>query len=389
MTIASTPALQADLRFRGAPIAVRGAYRMLLDFEDAAGDVIARGLDGVGAVAAALGCSREEATELAAKMEEHGLARLEAARLCLLVGSRRGKRGGMSPAERVRAHRAKATTVSAVPEKSPQSATSNGTVTASGNGLVTGQASVITSDCESGNGSGAELAKADVTGTRVPPSPPPSAPGFPPSRPGPLSPPLTPPSPSDPAPLRPAGGVAAAAATGGNVGMLFADPAPAQKPARPSKPRDAGASAPLPFKIADGLAALAAAAPERFVPGQGRDITRATAIAITAQIRAYPDLREWGVCGAWLAAGALRHRGSLGLSWVASAGFREAMALSRDWNARGRPAVDGAVAGAFHGSASPSTTSTRSRRVGPAPVSAREAFERDLDEPDPLVEMLR
>ena len=367
MSIASTPALQADLRFRGAPMPVRGAYRMLLDFEDAAGNVVARGLDGVAAAAAALGCSRDEATELIRGMEAHGLAALEPDRLCLIVGSRRGKRGGMSPAERVRAHRAKAR------ETTHDVTAGNGFVTGGGNGSVTGQVPAKTDVPANGNGrrNGSD---GGVCNGHLSPS-------LPPSRSLPLSPLCTPLSlplllslPPTPRPCR--GRRRQAADRGEARGEVPAKPKPA----------------PLPFTLAAALAELAAAAPERFVPGEGRDVSQGTAVAITAAIRSYPTLAEWRVLGEWLAAGAMAHRPSLGPSWVASAGLREAMALSRAWDRAGRPdprATPGAPSRTQGAPGRPGSAPARPTRLRPAPCSRPEDFADDNDpSKDPLLGLL-
>lgn len=360
-----TPALHNDLRFRGAPLELRGLYRMLLDFEDAAGDVAARGLDATGAAAAALGCGRDEAAAALARMEAHGLLRVDGARVCLLVGSRRGKRGGASGAERARKCRA------------GRLAGSGGGSVASdvtpGNGQVTGEPRVITEESADRNGSPQNGARETHPSLPGSPSPPP-APSL---------------SPSYSLPPRPVGDVAAVAATlpaEAAQGSLFAEPTPPAPAPKTAKPRPPGAPPPLPFKLAEAFTALADAAAGRFVPGEGRDVGQATAIAVTAQIRSYPTLAEWQVCGAWLAAGALAHRGVLGPAWVASAGFRDAMALARDWDAKGRPPVD--RRDAVDGARSARNPPAHRRHVGPAPCGTAADFARAAAAPDPLAEIL-
>lgn len=64
------------------------------------------------------------------------------------------------------------------------------------------------------------------------------------------------------------------------------------------------------------------------------------AVQITGHVRKYPTLTEWATVGEWLADGAEAHRGMLGIGWVASAAFRDAMARARAWDASGRPAPD-------------------------------------------------
>lgn len=113
---------------------------------------------------------------------------------------------------------------------------------------------------------------------------------------------------------------------------------PTRKPRKSSAKPDAP---PMPFLIGDALNALAGAAAGRFAAWEGRDITGAYAVQITAHIRKYPTLAEWETVGAWLADGADAHRGTLGVAWVASAAFRDAMGRARDWSAKGRPAASG------------------------------------------------
>ena len=118
----------------------------------------------------------------------------------------------------------------------------------------------------------------------------------------------------------------------------------------------------MPFLVGEALAALAGAAAGRFTAGEGRDLTSAYAVQITAHIRKYPTLAEWETVGAWLADGAEAHRGTLGVAWVASASFRDAMSRARDWHARGRPPADARAA------------SPRRPPVGPLPPAPREAW---------------
>lgn len=309
--------LHADLRFRAAPLDLRGIYRLLLDYQDAAGDIAAPGVDGVAAVAAALGCSNADSRELVARLSAAALVRVEPFRVCLLVGSVRGRDGGMSAAERKR-----------------RSRVGHGHNVTDGHGQVTGETPVIAGQPENGHGLVTAPVSHDVTGKSSP------SPALSPS-------PLTLPSPSLPtlSPSSPAGGVASTPsvqptdAPPAKQGGLFADE-PADPKVAPKKPRTRKPTDPdpLPFKVGEALDALAAASAGRVVRGEGRDISRAIAIGLVAQIRAYPTLAEWELVGAWLADGALAHRGTLGPSWVASAAFREAMALARDWAAKNRPA---------------------------------------------------
>lgn len=400
MTVASTATLHYDLRFRGAPLELRGLYRMLLDYQDAAGDVVARGVDGVGATAAALGCAREEAAAVLARLAAHGLVRHETDRVCLLVGSRRGKRGGMSGAERARKLRAegvaprneKVTSQTAVTTE--ETGNRNGIAAAPTAPAAEPRNGNVTSELRETTAETAERNRQSVSNVAPAAAPavlPPSAPRV---LPLPHPPPLTPPASAPPAP---AGGVGAVAPTAGVVqGSLFGEvePAPSAPKPKAPKPRPANAPPPLPFKLGEALDQLAAASAGRFVRGEGRDITQSVAIAITAQIRAYPTLAEWEVCGAWLAAGALAFRGALAPSWVASTDFRNAMALARDWDAKGRPPVDrrDAVDGAKRAAAN-DPQRTRSppparRRVGPAAVSTADDFRRDAEGPDPLLSLL-
>ncbi|MDO9016586.1 MAG: hypothetical protein Q8S73_38470 [Deltaproteobacteria bacterium] len=330
-------ALQADLRFRAAPLELRGVYRMLLDFMDAAGDVAAHGLDGAAAAAAALGCSRDEAAPLLARMESAALLRVEAARVCLLVGSPRGARGGMSAAERVRRTRARAA----------DATVGNGPVT----GAVTGEPTVNAGVSTVGSGSVTGSTASDVTGSAPPAAPPPSLSPAPPL-------PLTP-SP----PPSPAGGV-------GRGPSPLPDGAPRQpnlldlgapdpKPAKAAPPRA------LPFTIGEALDALAAPSAGRFVRGEARDIDKKTAVPLVAMVKAYPTLAEWTLVGEWLAAGAMAHCPTLGLTWACSSGLRSAMALARDWSAKGRPPPDAAA---------PRLAPARAAS-GPQPAAPRSAFE--------------
>lgn len=331
------PALQADLRFRAAPLELRGVYRMLLDFMDAAGDVAAHGLDGAGAAAAALGCTRDEAAPLLARMESAALLRVEPARVCLLVGSPRGTRGGMSPAERTRRSRAKPPAVTA----------GNGPVT----GVVTGEVSGNTAESRAGHGSVTGAVASDVTGSAPPAAPPSSL------------------SPAPPLPLTPSPPPAPAGGVGRGPGPL-ADVAARQPKlldlGAPTVPAAAKRPEPraLPFTIGEALDALAASSAGRFVRGESRDIDKKTAVPLVAMVKAYPTLGEWSLVGEWLSAGAMPHCPTLGLTWACSSGLRSAMALARDWNAKGRPSPDAA--------ARPATARAAS---GPLPAAPRSAFE--------------
>lgn len=351
--IALSASLQTDLRFRSAPLELRGLYRMLLDFQDAAGDVVARGVDGVGAAAAALGCSVDEARALLTRMGEHDLVRVETSRVCLLVGSRRGRRGGMSPAERKRKERA------GTPPEAVGVGSGRGNVTA-GHGQVTSEPTGINGDSQERHGD--EVL--NVTPKKELNAPPPSPPPSPPSH---TLPSLSP-TPSSPGP---AGGLGAGAPTtpeapgraGKQLDLLPDDrKADAKAPSKPARARKESDPAPMPFLVGEALAALAGAAAGRFTAGEGRDLTSAYAVQITAHIRKYPTLAEWETVGAWLADGAEAHRGTLGVAWVASASFRDAMSRARDWHARGRPPADARAA------------SPRRPPVGPLPPAPREAW---------------
>lgn len=141
MTAPFIGALQADLRFRAAPLELRGVYRMLTDYQDAAGDVAAPGLSGVEACAIALGCAPGEAAPLLQRLQGLGLLQVEPARVRLLVGSPRGSRGGMSDAERKRLQRSRSVTGRVT-----------GNVTDGVTDSVTGQAAVNASDSSIGHG---------------------------------------------------------------------------------------------------------------------------------------------------------------------------------------------------------------------------------------------
>ena len=362
-----TAQLQVDLRFRAAPLETRGAYRMLLDFADACGDVVAKGRDGIGAAALALDVPRDEASRIVATLAEYELVRVEASRLCLMVGTSRGKHGGMSPAERKRVSRNKASTPT--PPVAPAQASQPPARTAptppaatdvtGQNGSVTGEATVIAAEFD--NGHGLITGACHGQNPSLPPSPFPS-PLHPPSS---LSLTLSPLSPSgrvaadaappaevsSPEPPKaseaaptPAGSQPAPQASlfGGADSSQSPEPKPDPKP-RPKREPKPKAEPVLPFKIGEALAALADAASGRFTPGEDRDITRVHAVQLTGAVKRYPVLDEWRVCGEWLAAGGLAHMPEIGLSWVTSAALNDAMARSRRWNSEGRPALVGRI----------------------------------------------
>ncbi len=79
--------LQADLRFRAAPLDVRGAYRLLLDFVDPEGFITVPGLDATRAVASALACSHDEAASFIARASKHGLINVTTNGVELLVAA--------------------------------------------------------------------------------------------------------------------------------------------------------------------------------------------------------------------------------------------------------------------------------------------------------------
>lgn len=355
-----TAQLQVDLRFRAAPLEARGAYRMLLDFADACGDVVAKGRDGIGAAALALDVSRDEASRIVATLAEYDLVRVEASRLCLMVGTSRGKRGGMSPAERKRVSRDKASTPTPPVAPAQTAPTPPAATDVTGQNVsVTDKTTVIAA--ESGNGHGLVTGACHGQNPSLPPSPSPS-PLHPPSS---LSLTLSPLSPSgrvaadaappaeasSPEPPKasetaptPTGSQSAPQASlfGGTDSSQSPEPKPDPKPRRKREPKPK-AEPVLPFKIGEALAALADAASGRFTPGEDRDITRVHAVQLTGAVKRYPVLDEWRVCGEWLAAGGLAHMPEIGLSWVTSAALNDAMARSRRWNSEGRPALVGRI----------------------------------------------
>jgi hypothetical protein len=134
--------LQADLRFRAAPLELRGVYRMLTDYQDAAGDVAAKGLSGLEAAAVALGCDPADASPLLERLAGLGLLQVDPSRVRLLVGSPRGSRGGMSDAERKRLQRSRSVT-----------ARVTGNVTTEVTDSVTGQVSETAGETAIGHGS--------------------------------------------------------------------------------------------------------------------------------------------------------------------------------------------------------------------------------------------
>lgn len=142
MTAPFIGALQADLRFRAAPLELRGVYRMLTDYQDAAGDVAAKGLSGLEAAAVALGCDPADASPLLERLAGLGLLQVDPSRVRLLVGSPRGSRGGMSDAERKRLQRSRSVT-----------ARVTGNVTGQVTDSVTGQVTETTGEAAVGHGS--------------------------------------------------------------------------------------------------------------------------------------------------------------------------------------------------------------------------------------------
>ena len=98
---------------------------------------------------------------------------------------------------------------------------------------------------------------------------------------------------------------------------------------------------PPPFDIGAAFEAIASAAKGRFAPGTAREWTPGRRIAVSLLIRTYPTLAEWECLGRWLAAGGEAYRGVLGPAWAASSACTNAMALARDWHAKGEgPAGD-------------------------------------------------
>lgn len=391
MTVSSTAQLNADLRFRGAPLAARGAYRMLLDFQDACGDVSARGLDAVGAVAAALGCLRDEARDLLLVMERHDLVRLEVERVCLLVGSRRGKHGGDSGAERVRRHRAaaKAAKAAEATDGAACNAPCNANVTA-GNGQVTAEVRGNTADSAACNDSRVPDANPDRDRD---PSPVPPAP-----LPGSLPPPLASPSLSltlsplptqTPPPARasapPARGEWPSGGLGGETGQgdLFESGAVPRLTAREQLGLDAVAALDAVRQRAKGL--LNASHDARSVAawqGLVRELAARAADPVTT-VGAYEVLGDWIAAGgfAWMT------RGRPTLALLLRPGkLAELLDEARTWDAAGRSPLARRTPAAP--AAAPGRGPAR-RLVGAAPVSTAEDFARDAAGPDPLQELLR
>lgn len=392
MTVSSTAQLNADLRFRGAPLAARGAYRMLLDFQDACGDVSARGLDAVGAVAAALGCLRDEARDLLLVMERHDLVRLEVERVCLLVGSRRGKHGGDSGAERVRRHRAaaKAAKAAEATDGAPCNAPCNANVTA-GNGQVTAEVRGNTADSAACNDTRVSdaIPFRDRDPSPAPPAPLPGSPSPPlaspslPLTPSPLPTPTPPPArASAPVSARgewPSGGL------GGEAGQgdLFESGAVPRLTAREQLGLDAEAALGAVRERAKGK--LNASHDARVVADWQR-LVRELAARSTDPVT---SLGAYEVLGDWIAAG--------GLGWMTQARptlafllrpgkLAELLDEARTWGAQGRPSLSARAPTAP--AATPGRGPAR-RLVGAAPVSTAEDFARDAAGPDPLQELLR
>lgn len=382
--------LGADLRFRAAPLDLRGIYRMLLDFADATGRVALPGLDATAAVAAALGCSRDESATVIRRAVEHGLAVVELHGVKLLVAATAPPASAAETRARAKrlaadfSYRGLADTTARrawlATEAGRQRVVDIGMTDAEADALastagVRGRPSgnqerqsnarenarTTPEECQSSTTDRAETASSKAVENAsnnargmteampdsgiTPPSPsfsPPAPSEVLPSHtlPSPTSPN---PPPTSPNPEGPGGAVEPAATAvptigegGGESEELFVD-ASAGKPK--ASVRRARPDRVLPFTRDEALALLAEASFGRFV-AESRDLSKGTAIAIDKQIKTYPTVAEWKVCGAWLAAGALPNRTTLGPSWLASDGFRDAMAQSRAWDAAGRPAVD-------------------------------------------------
>jgi hypothetical protein len=137
---------------------------------------------------------------------------------------------------------------------------------------------------------------------------------------------------SRPDPTRPVGETTSLSSVPGEAPST--DRAPVAKATKATK-------VPPPFTIGEAFEALAESAEGRFAAGVERDWTKGVRIAVAGHVRAYPDLGAWRCVGAWLAAGAERHRGTVGPSWAASGALPDAMARSRQWDADGRPSLDG------------------------------------------------
>jgi hypothetical protein len=117
------------------------------------------------------------------------------------------------------------------------------------------------------------------------------------------------------------------------------DPAPT-KPAKTPRAKKPAADPP-PFSVADALDALASTAGRRFVVGDKATWAGGWVIALQKLARQFPDLSDWRLVGAWLAAGfgGGLPTAAFGVRWAASGALPDAVAKARAWDADGRPAA--------------------------------------------------
>jgi hypothetical protein len=112
-------------------------------------------------------------------------------------------------------------------------------------------------------------------------------------------------------------------------------------PKRAKKPVKKPAADPPPFSVADALDALASTAGRRFVVGDKATWAGGWVIALQKLARQFPDLSDWRLVGAWLAAGfgGGLPTAAFGVRWAASGALPDAVAKARAWDADGRPAA--------------------------------------------------
>lgn len=153
-----------------------------------------------------------------------------------------------------------------------------------------------------------------------------------------------------------------------------------EKPTKAKRPK--ADNGPMPFKVDDAIAAIAAAAPRRFVVGERAKWDGGWVIGLNKLVRRFPDLSTWSLVGAWLEAGfgGGPPSATFSVRWAAGSSFTDAVGKAQAWDASGRPPVVAGRSGDLF--AAP-------RRVGPAPVSSAEDFERSALAPDPLIEIAR
>lgn len=95
--------MPSDPRFVLATWRARAVYQLLLDCQDAAGDYASpSGRPVAESLSVLAHCPRAEAEEIVGELSAAGLVEAHADRLCLLVCSARGRKGGKSSAERMR-----------------------------------------------------------------------------------------------------------------------------------------------------------------------------------------------------------------------------------------------------------------------------------------------